>query len=610
MKKIGILFSLLALFQIANAQCQQCTTDDTYNVVPAKPAISTDTLPDAFVNMEYNEQIQIYLPAEFEHSSGLTVTLNKIEVLSVTGIPFGMQFQSSSANNIFFPAQSPPSTEHACATFCGTPLVPGNYTITVYVKAWAGTAVGEQISDDFFSLSLKVLPAPAANNGFTISNSQGCAPLTTNYSVNRPSGGDTRFSYQWNFGNGNNSSIENPNSQTYPNAGVYPVNLTTTIDTLSEYYINALQIMSCPISNCNDNVLGVLGRPDYFFILKKAGTTIYESGVVDNAEAPVSYQFNNVYLENDTYTIDVWDEDGSLNGDDDVCGSISFNGHQTGWLQLQSSNGVIVRFQINHPTLTYNDVDTIIVYPSPSTPILTSNPGDSICFGGVIELSTLEQGEYLWFKNDTLMPNQSDSVLNVIYSSSYKVNVSNEFGCSKWSAPKNIFMRPIPTPPTFWATGNVLQTNASAVTNQLQWYVLDQNGEGIPIQGANSQIYTVLETGRYFLTATNYFQCVTSSDTVNVEYSNVSIEESQFSESLKIYPNPASTVLNISFENTINIDRVLVFNYVGQMVYEQMLDAFQTSVQLALDVTNYSKGNYLLILSNQNNQFKHKFIVR
>lgn len=609
MKKLGLFFYLLAIFQIIHAQCPQCSIDAGYVVTPAKPAISTDTLPDAYANMEYNEQIQIYLPAEFEHSSGMTVTLNKIQVLSVTGVPFGMQFQSSSANNIFFPAQSPPSTEHACATFCGTPLVPGNYTITVYVKAWAGTIVGEQTSEDFFTLYLKVLPAPASNFGFTISNSQGCAPLSTSYVVNRPSGGDSRFSYQWSFGNGNNSSDETPGSQTYPNAGVFPVSLTTTIDTLDSYYINALQILTCPISNCNDNVIGVMGRPDYYFVLKKGSTTVYQSSTIDNAEAPVSYSFGDIALENDVYTIQVMDEDGGLNGSNDACGSVSFNGHQTGWLQLQSSNGVIVRFQIMHPTLTFTDYDTITVYPSPSTPVITSNPGDSTCFGNIIELTSSETGDYLWFKNDTLIPNADSSTISVMYSGLYKSNVTNEFGCSKWSAAKNIFMKPIPTQPTFWVTGNVLQTNISAVTNQLQWFVLDQNNEGIPIPGATTQTYTIQESGQYFLTARNYFQCVVSSDTVFVEHNNVSIEESEFAESLKIYPNPASSILNISFENTMGIEQLKIYNFIGQMVFEQMLDTFQTSVQLALDVTSYAKGNYLLILSNKTNQFKQKFIV-
>lgn len=610
MKKAGLLFLLLSIFQIIYAQCPQCSIDETYSVSPAKPSISADTLPDAFANQPYNEQIQIYLPAQFLHSSGMTVTLNKIQVLSVTGVPFGMQFQSSSATNIFFPAQSPPTTEHACATFCGTPLVPGNYAITVYVKAWAGTVVGEQTSEDFFTLFLKVLPAPASNNGFTISNSQGCAPLTTSYTVNRPSGGDSRFSYQWSFGNGNNSSVETPGSQTYPNAGTFPVTLTTTIDTLNSFYINALQILTCPISNCNDNVLGVIGRPDYYFILKRGSTTVYQSSAIDNAEAPVSYSFSDIALENDVYTIQVMDEDGGLNGSNDACGSVSFNGHQTGWLQLQSSNGVIVRFQIMHPTLTFTDYDTITVYPSPNTPILTSNPGDSVCFGNAIEITASDIGNYLWYKNDTIVPNAETNSLSVIYSGLYKANITNEFGCSKWSAAKNIFMKPIPTQPTFWVTDNLLQTNASMITNQLQWYVLDQNNEGIPIPSATSQTYTIQESGKYFLTAKNYFQCVVSSDSVDVEHTNVSIDESVFNESLKIYPNPTSNILNINFDNSVGIDRLMIYNFIGQLMFEQVIDSFQSAIQYLLDVSTYAKGNYLLILSNQKNQYKHKFIVR
>lgn len=92
----------------------------------------------------------------------------------------------------------------------------GDYQVQLAVRINGGTAS----CTDTVSIFIHVLPRPVAN--FTLSNNQGCDSLTvslSNTSVNA-------VSWQWNFGNGNNSSLENPPPQFYGSPGTYNITLT------------------------------------------------------------------------------------------------------------------------------------------------------------------------------------------------------------------------------------------------------------------------------------------------------------------------------------------------------------------------------------------------
>jgi uncharacterized protein (TIGR02145 family) len=96
---------------------------------------------------------------------------------------------------------------------------------TYYVRAYAtnsaGTAYGQQRE---FTTGTGAGSAPVA--AFTGSPTSGTAPLTVNFtdqSLNNPT------SWQWNFGDGNTSTLQNT-QHTYQNAGNYTVELTATND--------------------------------------------------------------------------------------------------------------------------------------------------------------------------------------------------------------------------------------------------------------------------------------------------------------------------------------------------------------------------------------------
>ncbi len=93
---------------------------------------------------------------------------------------------------------------------------PGQYTVKLVVK----NAVG---ADSIVKSQVIIVNAPPAVN-FKASDSTGCFPLKVNFSDLSTAGSGTIASWQWDFGDGTLSTLQNPD-HTYTNAGSFTVTL-------------------------------------------------------------------------------------------------------------------------------------------------------------------------------------------------------------------------------------------------------------------------------------------------------------------------------------------------------------------------------------------------
>ena len=96
---------------------------------------------------------------------------------------------------------------------------PGTYTITLVVTN-ANGGVDSEVKPNYIT----ILPAP--NVAFSVSGLGCTVPLTVGF--NNTSSSGANFTYAWNFGNGQNSNLQNPANVTYNAAGTYGVQLTVT----------------------------------------------------------------------------------------------------------------------------------------------------------------------------------------------------------------------------------------------------------------------------------------------------------------------------------------------------------------------------------------------
>lgn len=73
--------------------------------------------------------------------------------------------------------------------------------------------------------------------------------------------------------------------------------------------------------------------------------------------------------------------------------------------------------------------------------------------------------------------------------------------------------------------------------------------------------------------------------------------------SAQIFPNPSSDFLNISSE--FNIDLIEIFSLNGNKVFSKSL----TSNQTTINISDFSNGNYLIVIKSNNNSYS-KFITK
>ncbi|MEY3125919.1 MAG: hypothetical protein RL273_1, partial [Bacteroidota bacterium] len=312
MKNYLLLFFLAFVF--SNLAQQICTPD----LSQTQTGIYPDTLPDGFVGQAYSTDVTFRLPLDT-----LGYDFTNFHILSVS-LPVGLSWQ---CNNVDSNCDyNPQVNQNGCVNVYGTPLLPGMYPVEITVIADLTIIQGYPFT---FQIYMEVLPSNAtiSNNGFTMTGPTGCFPITVGFTNNNPG----LLAYQWNFGNGNSSTSQNPVPQVYTTPGDYIVNYTAwgNLDTTHIYTLS-----NVTINNMNNYGEGFPSyeNADAYFKIKQNGSVIFQSTVIGDQNPPVSWNTNINFTQGNSYVIEIWDADDSygeiLFSGDDYMGAhtMSFNG--------------------------------------------------------------------------------------------------------------------------------------------------------------------------------------------------------------------------------------------------------------------------------------------
>jgi hypothetical protein len=600
MKKFILsIVSAFIFIQTTTAQCPGCIIDQTCTISPAAPALCPAILPDGLQNNPYDENVTFYMPAQFM-ASGFNVTLNQITVTSITGMPQGLNWQTSaSPSNIFFPSSNPPATERGCVKICGTPTVFGQFNIIVSVSAEVSTPVGNITQNETFSLPILITSPPGANSSFAYNPSFGCAPLNVDFEATLVPTGLEEFTYNWDFDNGNTSNLLLPPTQTYAVADTYYVSLIT------KKYVYQLSSVSVNVTStgwCGDveepNIFGCIGDPDMYFEFTNNGATQTGSTIDDQSSATFSNL--NYTLTNPLFSLQFYDED-LISGNDNL-GNFLYTVTGPGTFNL-STNQVSGTFTIDTVfSQQFIDIDTVIVYPTPAIPSINASGNLNFCQGDSVILSVnANTSTFQWYLNDTtILISQVNPNLTVNTSGAYSVVETNQFGCNSLSANDTVIVYPIPASPNLIVVGGSINSSA---TGNLQWYF---NGTIIP--GATQANLLYADTGLYTLSVTNSFGCINSS-TVNITTPS-GVQTINNYQSLALYPNPVKNTLNISHKNAANIVlNIAITDINGAVVYQENQIGINTNSQVSIDISALSNGVYFVSLFNNEIKQQQKIVV-
>lgn len=581
MQKIYILILALC-FNLTNlmAQCPGCTVS-----LPA--SLPTDTIylspiPDGVQFQPYDEDLSFRLPTNANQvdPANPSLSINYIRVVSISGLPFGLNTQTSqSADNDKYDL---PAEKDGCAKICGTPLQSGTFNVSVNVIANVQIAGDQSLS---IPLTMYIAPAASSNNGFSMNPSGGCAPLSVSFTNNNPSNGMSGFSYNWNMGNGYQTTDENPTTQVYTNPGDYPVRYTAVIDT-APYLLTSVDLISTSESD-------PLGTVDMYIIIKNAqGNQIYNSfpGIVDQAP-PLTFTLNPaITLTNQNYTIEAWDEDGGLLGGPDFAGSVNFNGQSSSQtVTVQGTSGQsTIRYNIFHLVTNIESNDTVHVYESPNVPIVTTSGPTDFCAGDTLMLTTNAVGNLQWILNDTtVLLGEINTTLNVVESGLYKVRVTNANGCEAFSVNTEAIKRDLPFSPFFTRNVNTLTVSTAYAGETYTWYK-----DGVLIPGVTGTSYTITSSGVYEVVATNQYGC-TKKFGYYLVVNTTGIEENVLRQAVRISPNPTVSGITINSDIPLNDVQILLYDFTGKNVFSQnnLLNQF-------IDLSSFKNGAYWVVVKS------------
>ncbi len=609
MKNAYLFFSLIFMILCFNnnifSQCPGCALNTSCTISPAYPTTCPqDTLPSGIAGQAYSQDITFYIPETFEVTSPITqnVHLDELVISNVTGLPNGLNWQTNSTNNKFYPSAG---NEHGCAKVCGTPQFPGIFNVTIFfqVTVTPQTIGGVTTQNESTTMLLIINPNQTGNSAFIISNSQGCAPHSSGFSSIITSSGNPLYTYSWDFGNGNNSSLENPPVQNYSTAGTFIVSQTTNI---SAYKLTNVTFNVGSNTNwCGDvdepNLFGCTGSPDFIFELRdNSSSIVYTSSEISNSMTGTWSNLSSL-LQSGPYSIQFWDVDAVSQNDN--LGIFTFTPNATGTFNF-SGGGVSGTYTIGTQIInSISDTDSIIVYPLPPVLSINISPNDTVCSDIPITLTVPGGYIYQWYKDTTMLYNAVDSFIIVDnVSGNYWVNVTNQFDCSSSSQQININFIEIPPKPNFWFTGNTMNNALTGVS--FQWYE-----NGILIPGATNNTYTATTSNFYSLVATNPFGCSTTSDTIFVTVSD--INEFAVLNNFSIYPNPNNGEFSVSFDLIESTEvNITITDLIGKIVYQKNEAECYGKINNAINLSDLNKGMYIINLQTGKQQVNKRFVIQ
>ncbi|WP_159022311.1 T9SS type A sorting domain-containing protein [Formosa sp. L2A11] len=152
--------------------------------------------------------------------------------------------------------------------------------------------------------------------------------------------------------------------------------------------------------------------------------------------------------------------------------------------------------------------------------------------------------------------------------------------------------------------GNLEVTESFEVSGDecYTFVIYDAGGNGICC--SNGEGYYTLSTseGTVIYTGGEF----TDEDRINISTKTLSVSDEEYSENIKLYPNPVEDNLNIKFSNATELPtQYQIYNILGQLVKQEKIN---TATDLKINASELQSGMYFIKLTNSANSVSLRFI--
>lgn len=559
---LSSLFVVVIHFQTWS-QCAECTPDTNCGGAANFPAVCPEQAADATAGEYYEQVLTFYIPNQVnDPGSGLQATIISVTITAVSGLPFGLTYTLNDADGVYLPSEG---QNYGCATLCGTPLLPGTYSVQIAVSALV-TAFGLQLTqNETFPTTITVLQGESSTGSFSFDQPAGCGSVEVNFDATIVAPAPAVTTYSWDFGNGQTSTQQNPSTIIYDTEGEYTASLTTTV---SEYKLHSVSLQSVTLFGWMTDEDIIDQSPDPYFILyNSSGSAVYTSSAINNTSSN-TWSGLNLSLDSPPYTIQFFDED-PVSADDNLgtadiiisAGSVGFN----------AGNGTTGSVTIGLDVTTQvMDETTIVVFPLPDA--------DFTVNGNVLSCNDQDLFSYLWHRNGVMIPNATSSTYTMTEGGQYYCEVHNEFGCTSIST-TYLYCPPV----TINYDVSAMELEVANIYSSYQW-----SFNGLPIDGATTYFVLATESGNYAVQVTTNYGCTTTSQVYTL---SVGVEELSRT-TINLYPNPVEDFLVVQTDITHDSRPLRITDVSGKTVFEEQI--LSHSKFTHLDLSNLSAGVYML----------------
>lgn len=246
-----------------------------------------------------------------------------------------------------------------------------------------------------------------------------------------------------------------------------------------------------------------------------------------------------------------------------------------------------------------SDTVDIVVNPSPNVDL---GPDTVVCEGSSILLDAGSEGTDFYWNNG-----ETTQIIEIDESGGYSVLVTNEYGCMGTDT-LSVAMEGF-APTIEGITVDNLGPNTFQFTPFLPMYVISylwDFGDGTATTTAFNPTHSYLEPGTYLITLEVSSTC---GQREYYTYTTIvqSVDNYELSQNnLKIYPIPATQLLNISTVGGLKMNQLTVINILGQEAIHMDLNQLET---YQLDVSNLASGVYQIKIESDKGILIRKFNI-